>query len=139
MPQRATRYNEAVMARQLEAVYEQGVLRPLEPLILPEHQHVRLTLEEQPADAKSANGGPAHENKLSWKSTEPVNERREEMQWLAQESSAYAGEWVAIQGPRLIAHGAKLADVSAAAKAAGVNDPFFASVPEDPDTPFAGW
>lgn len=72
-------------------------------------------------------------------STEPVNERREEMQWLAQESSSYAGEWVAIQGPRLIAHGAKLADVSAAAKAAGVNDPFFASVPEDSDVPFAGW
>lgn len=141
MPQRATRYNEPVMARQFEAVYEQGVLRPLEPLILPEHQHVRLTLEEQLSEAKSANGGPARESPktLSWKSTEPVNERREEMQWLAQESSSYTGEWVAIQGPRLIAHGAKLADVSAAAKAAGVNDPFFASVPEDSDIPFAGW
>lgn len=137
----ATRYNEGVMARQLEAVYEQGVLRPLEPLILPEHQHVHLTLEEHPTEVKPANGGPAQENPemLSWKSTEPVNERREEMQWLAQESSSYAGEWVAIQGPRLIAHGAKLADVSAAAKAAGVNDPFLASVPEDPDIPFAGW
>lgn len=129
------------MARHLEAVYEQGVLRPLEPLILPEHQHVRLTLEEHPPEAKSANGGLVHENPktLSWKSTEPVNERRAEMQWLAQESSSYAGEWVAIQGPRLIAHGAKLADVSAAAHAAGVTDPFFASVPEDPDIPFAGW
>lgn len=129
------------MARQLEAVYEQGVLHPLEPLLLPEHQHVRLTLEEPPAERSSANGGPAHENPtmLSWKSTEPANERREEMQWLAQESSSYAGEWVAIQGPRLIAHGPKLADVSAAAIAAGVNDPFFASVPEDPDVPLAGW
>ena len=138
MPQPTTGYNEGAMARQLEAVYEQGVLRPLEPLLLPEHQHVRLTLEEQPTEVKSANGGTAHETR-TWKSTEPVNERREEMQWLAQESSSYAGEWVAIQGPRLIAHGEKLADVSAAAKAAGVNDPFFASVPEDPDIPFAGW
>lgn len=138
MPQPTTGYNEDAMARQLEAVYEQGVLRPLEPLLLPEHQHVRLTLEEQPTEVKSANGVTAHETR-SWKSTEPVDERREEMQWLAQESSSYAGEWVAIQGPRLIAHGAKLADVSAAAKAAGVNDPFFASVPEDPDIPFAGW
>ena len=129
------------MARQLEAVYEQGVFRPLEPLTLPEHQHVRLTLEEQPAEEKPANGGPAQETptKLSWRSTEPVNARREEMEWLAQQSASYAGEWVAIQGPRLVAHGAKLADVSAAAKAAGVNDPLFASVPEDPDVPFAGW
>ena len=129
------------MARQLEAVYEQGVLRPLEPLVLPEHQRVRLTLEEQPTEAKSPHCGSALENSkiLSWRSPAPVNERREEMRWLAQESSSYAGEWVAIQGPRLIAHGSKLADVSAAAQAAGVNDPFFASVPEDPDLPFAGW
>ena len=136
-----TRYNEGAMVRQLDAVYVQWVLRPLEPLVLPEHQHVRLTLEEQPPEAKSADGGIDRKRltTLSWKSTEPVNERREEMRWLAQESSSHAGKWVAIQGSRLIAHGAKLADVSAAAEAAGVHDPFFASVPEDLEIPFAGW
>ena len=79
------------MARELEAVYEQGVHRPLERLMLPGHQQVRLTLEEQPP----ANGGSAHENSkaLSWKSTEPSNTRSEAIQWLARESSAYAGEW----------------------------------------------
>ena len=70
MPSEPNGYNQGVMIRQLEAVFEHGVLRPLEPLTLPEHQHVRLTLEEKPA-------------RLSWKSTEPVNERREQMQWLA--------------------------------------------------------
>jgi len=35
------------MIRQLDAVYQQGVLRPLEPLALPENQLVRLTLEDQ--------------------------------------------------------------------------------------------
>jgi Family of unknown function (DUF5678) len=129
------------MTRQLKAVNERGGLRPLEPLLLPEHQHTRLTHEEHPSEAKSANGGPAHENQkpLRCKSTEPVSERLEEMQRLAHESSSFAGKWVAIQGPRRIAHGAKLADVSPAANAAGGNDPFFASVPEDPDVPFAGW
>ena len=29
---------------QVEAVYENGVLRPLEPLALEEHQHVTFTL-----------------------------------------------------------------------------------------------
>jgi uncharacterized protein DUF5678 len=84
---------------------------------------VRLTLEEKP---------------LSWQSTEPVNERREEMQCLAKKSGPYAGQWVALDGPRLVAHGAKLATVSAAARAAGVERPLFASVPED-DMPFGGW
>ena len=114
------------MARQLEAVYEQGILRPLEPLVLAEHQRVRLTIEEKPAP-------------LSWESARPVNERREELRWLATESGPYAGEWVALDGPRLVAHGEKLASVSAAAKAAGVTEPFFASVPRDKDMPFGGW
>ncbi len=124
MPRATNRYNEVAMPRQLEAVYEHGVLRPLEPLTLPEHQHVRLTLEEKPA-------------RLSWKSTEPVNERREEMQWLAKESGPYAGEWVAVEGPRLVAHGAKLAEARAAAKTAGASDPICARVSSDTD-PFGG-
>jgi hypothetical protein len=32
------------MQMQVEAVYENGVLRPLEPLALEEHQHVTFTL-----------------------------------------------------------------------------------------------
>ena len=114
------------MARHLEAVFEQGVLRPLEPLFLPEHQRVQLTLEETPTP-------------LSWESAEPVNERKEELRWLAKDSRAYAGEWVALDGPQLIAHGKKLASVSEAAKAAGVSEPFFARVPTDNDPPLGGW
>ena len=114
------------MIRQLEAVYEQGVLRPLEPLSLAEHQRVRLTLEDQPA-------------RLSWESSEQVNERREELQWLSKEAGPYAGEWVALDGSRLVAHGEKLADVSAAATAAGIEEPFFARVPRETGVPFGGW
>lgn len=111
------------MSRQVDAIYEHGVLRPIEPLALDEHQRVRLTLDEKP---------------LSWPSTEPVKDRREEMEWLAKESGSYAGQWVALDGPRLVAHGVKLATVSAAAKAVGVEHPLFASVPDD-DLPFGGW
>jgi predicted DNA-binding antitoxin AbrB/MazE fold protein len=114
------------MARQLEAVYEKRILRPLEPLDLEEHQRVHLTIEEGPA-------------RLSWESAEPVHERREELPWLAKKSGPYAGEWVALDGPRLVAHGEKLASVRAAAEAAGVSKPLFASVPRDKDLPFGGW
>jgi predicted DNA-binding antitoxin AbrB/MazE fold protein len=113
------------MARELEAIYEHGVLRPLEPLKLPEHQRVRLTIDEKPGPSSSL-------------STQPVNERTAELEWLAKESTPYAGEWVALHGGQLIAHGQKLAIVSAAAHAAGIAEPFFASVP-DRDLPFGGW
>ncbi|MFN7925877.1 MAG: antitoxin family protein [Bryobacteraceae bacterium] len=113
------------MARQLDVIYEQGVLRPLEPLALAEHQRLSVTIDDKPSPS-------------SWKSTEPVNERRAEMQWLAKHSGPYAGEWVALDGEQLIAHGKKLVDVRAAAKAAGIAEPLFASVPDD-DLPFGGW
>ena len=113
------------MARQLEAIFEDGVLRPLEPLTLPEHQRVRLTIDEQPGQT----GSPG---------AKPANERVAELEWLAREAGAFAGQWVALQGGQLIAHGARLATVSAAARAAGIAEPFFASVPEK-DLPFGGW
>jgi predicted DNA-binding antitoxin AbrB/MazE fold protein len=34
------------MTRSIEAVYENGVLRPLEPVALPEHQHVVVLIDE---------------------------------------------------------------------------------------------
>ena len=76
---------------------------------------------------------------MTWESPVPVNERREELQWLATEADPYAGEWVALDGASLVAHGEKLASVSAAARAAGVLEPFFARVPRDKDIPFGGW
>jgi len=113
------------MTIHLDAVYEQGVLRPLEPLTLAEHQRVRVTVEEQ-------------KRSLSWESAEQLDDCRAELDWLANESRHYAGEWVALDGNRLVAHGPKLAAVKAAAQAAGVSRPFFASVP-DADLPFGGW
>ncbi|MBY0505082.1 MAG: DUF104 domain-containing protein [Bryobacteraceae bacterium] len=114
------------MVRQLDAIYEQGVLRPLEPLALPESQRVRLTLEESASP-------------LSWESAEPVNERTEEFQWLANESAPYAGQWVALEGNRLIAHGDSLAAVRAAARAAGIERPLLTHLPPDGELPFGGW
>jgi len=39
------------MIQEVEAVYEHGVLRPLRPLSLSEHQQVRLTISDTPAQA----------------------------------------------------------------------------------------
>ncbi len=46
------------MDRVVDAIYEQGILKPLEALDLPEHQRVRLTIHElateSPDDALDA-------------------------------------------------------------------------------------
>ena len=110
------------MAIHFEAVYEHGVLRPLEPLALAEHQRVHVTVEDR---------NPP----LSWESAPPLDHSSAELEWLANESRPYAGEWVALDGNRLVAHGPMLAAVKAAAEEAGVSQPFFASVP-DSDLPF---
>ena len=120
-----TRYNRGAIATHLEAVYEQGVLRPLEPLALAQHQRVRATVEER-------------KRPPSWESAQLPDEGRVELDWLANESRHYAGEWIALDGDRLVAHGPKLAAVKLAAQAEGVSRPFFASVPGD-DLPFGGW
>src|ERR1039458_4060739 len=45
-PSSVPAYNGDEMNRQVEAVYENGVLRPLEPLPLKEHQKVSVTVSD---------------------------------------------------------------------------------------------
>lgn len=42
------------MTTAVEAIYEDGMLRPLQPLSLPEHTHVRLSVETLPHDSDRA-------------------------------------------------------------------------------------
>jgi predicted DNA-binding antitoxin AbrB/MazE fold protein len=113
------------MTLQLEAVYEDGVLRPVEPLSLPEHERVTLTLATKPKPR-------------SWKSDESFNPRTEEMRWYSDHSANYPGQWLALEGSKMFASGERLVEVRDAAKAAGAVDPLFAQVPED-SLPFGGW
>jgi predicted DNA-binding antitoxin AbrB/MazE fold protein len=42
------------MPRQVEAVYENGLLRPLEPLTLEEHQRVTVTIDDAAKDSAAS-------------------------------------------------------------------------------------
>lgn len=44
------------MVRNIEAVYEGGVLRPLSPLKLKEHEKVRITLEKEASVVRTTSG-----------------------------------------------------------------------------------
>jgi len=47
------------MSTQLEAVYENGVFRPLQPVHLPDKKHVTVTIDEE-SDADAAAGIQVH-------------------------------------------------------------------------------
>jgi predicted DNA-binding antitoxin AbrB/MazE fold protein len=109
------------MVQQLEAVFEHGVLRPLEPLSLTENQHVLVTISDFPADSEAA------------------SHRYEEQEWLSVHSGEYRGQWVALQGNVLLSHGPRAQAVLDEARRKGVQRPLLEHIAEDFDMPSVGW
>ncbi len=52
------------------------------------------------------------------------------MVWLRTNRERYEGQWVGLDGGRLVAHGAEAADVFAAVRAEGVALPFITFIPD---------
>src|SRR5258708_16192813 len=111
------------MTRQFEAIFDEGVFRPLEPLALANRQRVLLTVRDLPDDREN----------------ESINHRHEETEWLRAHGSKYAGKWVALQGGELICSGIGAKEVRDEARAKGILQPLVVRVPEEPDRLLAGW
>lgn len=63
----------------------------------------------------------------------PSRNRSREIDWLQENRTKYADQWVVVEGDRLIAADADAHEVFAAAIAAGIDVPFLIHVlPEDP-------
>jgi len=58
------------------------------------------------------------------------------MRWLADNSEQYAGQWVALDGGRLVAHGANHDEVAEAARADGAYLPLITFVEPKSERPF---
>jgi hypothetical protein len=68
------------------------------------------------------------------------NDRKAEMRWITDHGDEYPGEWVALDGDRLLAHGVDAKRVFAEAKGKGVARPLFAHLePDDPRPQCGGW
>ena len=63
---------------------------------------------------------------------------RRALQWVTEHAREYTGQWVALDGDRLIAHSPNHDEVWAAARASGVYLPLITFV-EDPDKIYAGF
>lgn len=113
------------MDRPFEVVYESGVLRPLEPLPFAEHQRLRVMVtdgeEKDPPAAKY------------------FNPRLKEMAWLGAHRKDYPGEYVALEGDRLLAHHKEGREVLRLAREQGVEVPLVSYCPPADEPPFGGW
>ena len=108
------------MTRQMHAVFEQGVLRPLEPLSLREKQRVLVTITDVPVP-------------------DEAGARKDEQDWLTAHGYEYRGQWVALQGDVLLSHGPKARAVREEARQKGSARPLLVRIPEEPGQPSAGW
>jgi hypothetical protein len=62
-----------------------------------------------------------------------------ERAWIESHRDEYLGQWVALDGDRLIAHGPEARQVYQEARAAGVEVPYVERIKQDDGLPFGGW
>ena|ERR1044071_4693334 len=67
------------------------------------------------------------------------NRFERELRWLREHRTEYSGQWVALDGDRLISHGSNAQEVFAAAESSGVRLPLVTRVEPQDDLPFGGW
>ena len=108
------------MIQHAEAIFEDGLLRPLEPLLLQDKQHVLLTITD--ASDPGANWG-----------------RIPEQEWLRPHGQEYSGQWVALNGEDLLSQGSDARSVREEARAKGVQTPLMVHIPDEPNLPSAFW
>lgn len=81
---------------------------------------------------------PAQVQRRPTSGRQPVSRDRE-MRWLAENRTRYVGQWVVVEGDRLIANGSNSREVFQAAKQAGIEVPFLVQVESEDQLPFGGW
>jgi hypothetical protein len=103
------------------------IIKSIQELPAREQERVRRWLE----DERTSNGAVA---------ASPAEAGRAEksLRWLDENRQKYSGQWVALDGDRLIATGKTAKEVYAKAKAEAVKIPFVELVAEPEPVPFSG-
>ena len=101
------------------------IIKSIEQLPAAERERIRRWLEEKETSNGAAEGSLANRSAKS-------------LRWLDENRERYLGQWVALDGDRLIANGATAKEVYSKAKNEGVEIPFVELVAERDSGPFTG-
>jgi len=124
------------MTTVIDAVYENGVFRPLSEAGFKENHRYKVIVEESTAENDAQINGDIC---VVESADKPRTDFTLEMQWLSQHRHEYAGQYVALDGDYLVSHGTDGRDVYRRAQAAGVKHPFMAHIEPADALPFGGW
>jgi predicted DNA-binding antitoxin AbrB/MazE fold protein len=120
------------MSITIEAIYEAGILKPLTPLPeLAEHGRVRVTIEPATKPVPKVR-----------RSTHGRVDLSKEREWVLKHRDEYRGQWVVLDGDRLIGHTPNSAEATALlkqARAEGVRSPYVKLIPLDDEPIWMGW
>src|SRR5262249_32421060 len=61
------------------------------------------------------------------------------LRWIEEHRAEFAGQYVALDGDRLVAHSSDPHEIIAAIRASGLNGLFFTLIPPNGEPPFAGF
>lgn len=119
------------MSITIDAIYEAGILKPLVSLPgLVDKSKVRVTIETEAKPAPRVR-----------RTDKPVDNSRE-TEWLRQHQNDYRGQWVVLDGDRLVGHtpdGDTLVAIVEQARSEGVESPFVHFINEDSEPIWMAW
>lgn len=103
------------------------IIKSIEQLSAAEQERIRRWLNDKDATSGEGDGSQAR-----------ANSSTKSLQWLHENREKYSGQWVALDGNRLIASGLTAKEVYSKAKAKGVEIPFVELVTDPTPAPSTG-
>jgi hypothetical protein len=103
------------------------IIKSIEQLPAAEQERIRRWLEDKGGTNGEGHGSQAHANRSA-----------KSLRWLHENREKYLGQWVALDGDRLIGSGPTAKEVYSKAKAEGIEIPFVELVSERESVPFTG-
>jgi hypothetical protein len=103
------------------------IIKSIEQLPAPEQERIRRWLAENGTPNGERNASQPHANRTA-----------KSLRWLDENREEYSGQWVALDGDRLIASGPTAKEVYSKAKAEGVEIPFVELVTNQEPVPSTG-
>jgi len=105
------------------------IIKSIEQLSAAEQERIRRWLNDKGATSGEGHGSQAR-----------ANSSTKSLQWLHENREKYSGQWVALDGDRLIASGPTAKEVYSKAKAGNVEVPFVELVTDrEPMPSTSGW